>query len=220
MPQASDLWKNYKIGFSGQKCYTIKVHASRLSHLVFVNSVLLCKLCKKMHYFPEKNYTAGTNFTQLLVATFVTNLNSAKKNGIGGSVWILFVHVVQIYSSFIDVFLVQNWTENDERVDKIIQWLKGQSELNQLALNLKLSLRERSMSELTNNPISGANKPITLVQACIFHQIVTFWTNLISTLPWFLFLTKSVCLCVFEHPPLLASILPLPICYRHFSTRS
>ena len=76
---------------------------------------------QEMALFSGKSYIAGTNFTQPPVATFVTNLNSAKKNGIGGSVWILSVHVVQIYSSFIDVFLVQNWTENDERVDKIIQ---------------------------------------------------------------------------------------------------
>ena len=71
--------------------------------------------------YSEKFYIAGTNFTRPPVATVVTFLNSAQKNGVGGSVWILFVHVVQIYSSFIDVSLVQNWTENGERVDKIIQ---------------------------------------------------------------------------------------------------
>ena len=51
--------------------------------------------------YSEKFYIAGTNFTRPPVATVVTFLNSAQKNGVGGSVWILFVHVVQIYSSFI-----------------------------------------------------------------------------------------------------------------------
>ena len=37
---------------------------------------------------------------------------------------------------------------------------------------------ERMMrGELTNNPISRANKPITGVQVCIFYQHVTFWWN-------------------------------------------